>query len=137
MCCTPFTEVKYLVSRQDFVYESPINRVYTLDNANVNISVSILMKIIEDSDYVQQFVTNVAQQNELIDANIMERVRTMARTVKSKDAYNLRGDKHAEGMLNFLNTNLSNKGILVKRVMITNVTLDPAVADTMQETTIY
>jgi len=67
----------------------------------------------------------------------MERVRTMARTVKTKDAYNLRGDKHAEGMLNFLNTNLANKGILVKRVMITNVVLDAEIADAMQETTIY
>jgi regulator of protease activity HflC (stomatin/prohibitin superfamily) len=95
------------------------------------------LKIIEDSDYVQQFCTNVSQQNELIDANIMERVRTMARTVKSKDAYNLRGETHALGMLNFLNQNLANKGILVKRVMITSVTLDAEIADAMQETTIY
>jgi regulator of protease activity HflC (stomatin/prohibitin superfamily) len=89
------------------------------------------LKIIEDSDYVQQFCTNVSQQNELIDANIMERVRTMARTVKSKDAYNLRGETHALGMLNFLNQNLANKGILVKRVMITSVTLDAEIADAM------
>lgn len=61
----------------------------------------------------------------------------MARTVKSKDAYNLRGETHALGMLNFLNQNLANKGILVKRVMITSVTLDDDIADAMQETTIY
>ena len=31
----PFTEAKYLVSMQDFVYESPGNRVLTRDNVNV------------------------------------------------------------------------------------------------------
>ena len=51
--CTPFTEAKYLVSRQDFVYESPNNRVITRDNVNVSISVSILLKINDESDYVQ------------------------------------------------------------------------------------
>ena len=61
----------------------------------------------------------------------------MARTVKSKDAYNLRGDTHAKGMEEFLNANLKNKGILVKRVMITSVTLDAEIADAMQDTTIY
>lgn len=51
--CTPFTEAKYLVSRQDFVYESPNNTVITRDNVNVSISVSILLKINDESDYVQ------------------------------------------------------------------------------------
>jgi hypothetical protein len=53
----------------------------------------------------------------------MERVRTMARTVKSREAYGLRGDTHAKGMMEFLNLNLQGKGIHVKRVMITNVVL--------------
>jgi hypothetical protein len=52
MFCTPFTEAKYLVSKQDFVYESPNNRVITQDNCPVSISVSILIKIIEESDYI-------------------------------------------------------------------------------------
>ena len=60
MMCTPFTEAKYLVSRQDFVYESPNNRVITRDNVNVSISISILLKINDQSDYVQQLVTNVS-----------------------------------------------------------------------------
>jgi len=53
MWCLPFTEAKYLVSKQDFVYMSPNNSVLTLDNVTVSISVSILVKIKEDSDYVQ------------------------------------------------------------------------------------
>lgn len=137
MWCLPFTEAKYLVSKQDFVYESPNNQVLTLDNVSVSISVSILVKIKEDSDYVQQLVTNVNQINETIDANIMERVRTMARSIKSKDAYNLRGEQHAKGMKEHLNMNLNNKGILVKRVLITNVILTEDIAGAMQETTIY
>lgn len=137
MICTPFTEAKYLVSRQDFVYESPGNRVITRDNVNVSISVSILLKINDDSDYVQQLVTNVSQINETIDANIMERVRTMARSIKAREAYSLRGADHAIGMKEHLNNNLNNKGIIVKRCIITNVVLEPEVADSMQEKTIY
>lgn len=134
---SPFTEAKYLVSMQDFVYESPENRVLTRDNANVSISVSILMKIVPEHEYVQQMVTNVSQINETIDANIMERVRAMARTVKAREAYSLRGEEHAKGMLDQLNFNLNNKGILIKRCIITNVVLDKEVADSMQEKTIY
>ena len=95
MFCTPFTEARYLVSMQDFVYENPKMRVLTVDNLNVEISVSLLVKIIEDSDYILSLCTNVSQMNELIEANLMERVRMMARTVKAKEAYNLRGSDHA------------------------------------------
>ena len=91
MCCSPFTEAKYLVSQQDFVYEYPNMRVITADNLNVSISISLLVKIIEESDQILALCTNVSQMNELLDANLMERVRTMARTVKAKEAYNLRG----------------------------------------------
>ena len=98
---------------------------------------SILLKINEESDYVQQLVTNVSQINETIDANIMERVRTMARMVKAREAYNLRGEQHAAGMKEHLNTNLNNKGIVIKRCIITNVILDTEVADSMQEKTIF
>uniref|UniRef100_A0A7S3CTK9 Band 7 domain-containing protein n=1 Tax=Strombidium rassoulzadegani TaxID=1082188 RepID=A0A7S3CTK9_9SPIT len=133
----PFTEAKYLVSKQDFVYESPENRVLTRDNANVSISLSILLKIVPEHEYVQQLVTNVSQINETIDANIMERVRAMGRTVKAREAYSLRGEQHAKGMLEHLNANLSNKGIMIKRVIITNVVLDKDVADSMQEKTIF
>mmetsp|Transcript_22397 Transcript_22397/g.34654 ORF Transcript_22397/g.34654 Transcript_22397/m.34654 type:complete len:152 (-) Transcript_22397:651-1106(-) len=137
MWCSPFTEAKYLVSMQDFVYESPLNRVLTRDNVNVSISLSILLKIVPEHEYVQQLVTNVAQINETIDANIMERVRAMARSVKAREAYSLRGEKHASGMVEHLNLNLQNKGILVKRCIITNVVLDRDVADSMQEKTIF
>ena len=43
--CLPWTEAKYLVSKQDFVYESPDNRVLTRDNLAIFVSISILIKI--------------------------------------------------------------------------------------------
>jgi len=52
----------------------------------------------------------------------------MGRSIKANQAYSLRGEQHAHGMLEHLNTNLSNKGIHVKRVIITNVILAPDVA---------
>ena len=122
---------------QDFVYESPNNRVLTRDNVNVSISLSILLKFEPEHEYVQQLVTNVSQINETIDANIMERVRAMARTVKAREAYSLRGEQHALGVVEHMNTNMQNKGVLVKRCIITNVVLDKDVADSMQEKTIF
>ena len=95
MCCLPFTEAKYLVSKQDFVYESPNNRVLTRDNLNIQISLSILMKIKAEGEQILQIATNVEQINEVIDANIMERVRALARQVKAREAYSLRGAEHA------------------------------------------
>jgi len=67
----------------------------------------------------------------------MERVRTMARTVKANEAYGLRGEHHAKGMLEHLNTNMSNDGLSIKRVIITNVVLNKEVSDSMQEKTIF
>jgi regulator of protease activity HflC (stomatin/prohibitin superfamily) len=57
--CLPWTEAKYLVSKQDFVYESPNNRVLTRDNLNITISLSILMKIEAEEETVMQLATNV------------------------------------------------------------------------------
>jgi len=136
--CLSWTVPRYLVSQQDFVYESPGNRVLTRDNVTVDISLSILMKIKQDEgDVVQQLVTNVAQINEVIDANITERVRAMGRQVRASEAYSLRGGQHAQGMLDHLNLNLGNKGILVKRCIITSVVLLQSVAESMQEKTIF
>jgi len=73
-------------------------------------------------------VTNVPQINETIDANILERVRALARTVKAREAYSLRGSEHAQGMLEFLNNSLNNKGVFVKRCIIKSVKLDEEVA---------
>jgi len=137
MWCLPWTQARYLVSKQDFVYESPNNRVLTRDNLNVTISLSILIKVVPEHEYVQQLVTNVPQINETIDAQIMERVRVLARQVKAREAYSLRGEQHAKGMKEHLNTNLARFGIQVKRCIITSVVLDEDVAMSMQDKTIF
>ena len=46
MWCLPWTETKYLVSKQDFVYESPGNRVITADNLSVTISISLVLNVV-------------------------------------------------------------------------------------------
>lgn len=125
------------MSQQDFVYESPDNRVLTRDNLSITISISLLLKVVPESDYVLQLVTNVPEINETIDANIMEKVRGLARGVKARDAYSLRGKEHAKGMFESLNQALNNKGIQVKRCIITSVKLDETVASSMQDKTVY
>lgn len=65
----------------------------------------------------------------------MERVRVLARQVKGREAYKLRGEQHAAGMLEYLNLNLNNKGIRVKRCIIKSVKLDNSVAHTLEDKT--
>lgn len=90
------------------MYESPSNRVITADNLNVEISLSLVLKVVhkdpnnasqadleDNKTKIMQLVTNVNQYNELIDSNIQERVRLIARSVKASQAYTLRGDVHA------------------------------------------
>jgi regulator of protease activity HflC (stomatin/prohibitin superfamily) len=67
----------------------------------------------------------------------MERVRVLARQVKAREAYSLRGEQHAKGMKEHLNTNLARFGIQVKRCIITSVVLDEEVAMSMQDKTIF
>jgi hypothetical protein len=73
----------------------------------------------------------------VIDANIQERVRLMGRSVNANHAYSLRGGEHAQGMLDHMRTNLQNKGIVVKRCIITSVTLHESVASNLEERTIF
>ena len=40
-------------------------------------------------------------------------------------------------VLDVLNNNLNNKGIMIKRTIITSVILDSEISDNMQEATIY
>ena len=61
----------------------------------------------------------------------------MGRQVRATEAYSLRGGQHAQGMLEHLNLNLVNQGILVKRCIITSVLLLKSVADSMREKTIF
>ena len=80
----------------------------TSDNLPVEISLSLVLKIVHKESAnassaeqeankakIMQLVTDVNQYNELIDANIQERVRLIARTVTASQAYKLRGDTNA------------------------------------------
>ena len=51
----------------------------------------------------------------------MERVRGMARAVKANEAYSLRGEEHAKGMIEHLNLNMAKNGVKIKRCIITNM----------------
>jgi len=73
----------------------------------------------------------------MLEAAITERVRNLARSVSSKNVYSLRGEKHADQMKAHLKQVMSNKGINVKSVIITNVKLPPDVANSLQEKTIF
>lgn len=67
----------------------------------------------------------------MLEAAITERVRTMVRSVRSKNVYSIRGAKHATQMKNYLRDVMATKGINVKEVIITNVKLPFDVANSL------
>ena len=80
---------------------------------------------------------NINELNQMLEAAITERVRTMARSVQSKNIYSIRGAKHAQQMKNYLRDVMATKGINIKDVIITNVKLPQDVANSLQEKTIF
>ncbi len=84
-----------------------------------------------DHDYVYQLCMNVNELNQMLEAAITERVRGLARQTSSKNVYSLRSDKHGDSMLSSLKNTMSNKGVNIKSVIITNVSLPPDVADSL------
>ena len=80
---------------------------------------------------------NINELNQMLDAAIQERVRTMARSIPSSKIYSIRGADHATSMKNYLRDVMATKGINIKDVIITNVKLPNDVASSLQEKTIF
>ena len=98
---------------------------------------SVVLQIQPEHEYVYQLCMNVNELNQMLEAAITERVRTMVRTVPSKRIYSIRGAKHAQSMKKYLHDVMSTKGINIKDVIITNVKLPQDVASSLQEKTIF
>ena len=126
--CLPWTEAQYLITKQNIVFDQPVTSCPTSDNIFVQIDVSVVLNVNMDSDYVYNLCMNVSELNQMLEAAITERVRTMVRQVSSRKIQSIRGDEQAESMVKHLRSVMSNKGINIKTVIITHVKLPNDVA---------
>ena len=161
----PWVRVKYLVTKQTFVFNTPVKGCKTADNVTVTIDVTLSLRIMgdesrgEDPELVRTFVykmqpSGLSQQ--LKDAQ-EEAVRALARSVNHTEVYGLRsaeqpksqddmGGDDAKGenssnvtavMKRSLNNQFNKYGVQITDVAITNVRLPRDIAMQMQEKTTY
>lgn len=137
--CLPFTKIQFLVTKQNFQFDVPVRNCPTLDNIKIRIEVSIVMRIREGEENIKNFVykTSVNQLNEQLDSAISERIRVLARTKTHLQAYSMKGKDHTEEMLRYMNGIFETKGIEIRSVIITNVLLNPEIANQLEENTTY
>ena len=127
------------MTQQNFQFDVPVRNCPTIDNIYIQIEVSIVMRVKGNEEDVKNFCykTSVNQLNEQLDAAISERVRVLARSKTHLEAYNIKGKEHTEEMLRYMNGIFETKGIEIRSVIITNVLLDPEIADQLEEKTTY
>jgi len=119
------------------VFDQPVTSCPTSDNIFVRIDVSVVLNVNEDSNYVYQMCLNVSELNQMLEAAITERIRTMVRQVSSRKIQCIRGDEHAQAMVQHLRSVMAPKAINIKSVIITHVKLPDDVAQSLQEKTIF
>uniref|UniRef100_A0A7S1Z6D7 Band 7 domain-containing protein n=1 Tax=Trieres chinensis TaxID=1514140 RepID=A0A7S1Z6D7_TRICV len=105
----PWLKVSHLVTKQSVVFNTPIRGCKTKDNVTVQIDISIVLRVMGDSDRpgddpqnVYKFVHEVTArglQAQLVDAQA-EAVRTLARSVTHTEVFGLRnvGRQELEGV---------------------------------------
>lgn len=96
-----------------------------------------MLNVNEESEYVYNLCMNVSELNQMLEAAITERVRNMVRGVSSSKIQCIRGDDHAQTMVQHLKQVMANKGINIKAVIITTVKLPTDVSNSLQEKTIF
>lgn len=160
----PWVRVKYLVTKQTFVFDTPVKGCKTADNVTVTIDVTLSLRIMgdeskgEDPELVRTFVYKMQPaglSQQLKDAQ-EEAVRALARSVNHTEVYGLRsaespnqvgeqtddakgkqGANVTDVMKRSLNNQFNKYGVQITDVAIKNVRLPREIAMQMQEKTTY
>jgi len=137
--CMPYTQIQFLITKQNFQFDVPVRNCPTIDNIYVQIEVSIVMRVRPGEENIKNFVykTSVNQLNEQLDAAISERIRVLARSKTHLEAYSIKGKEKGKEHTEYMNGIFESKGIEIRSVIITNVKLDPEIADQLEEKTTY
>jgi regulator of protease activity HflC (stomatin/prohibitin superfamily) len=133
-CLPPWYKVAYLVNTQHIPYHFQVKECPTRDNVQIKIDVDVMLHIKDPVSFV--FDIGPEKLEELLRATQAEAVRSLVRSIKVQEAYNLRGAEGAD-MVNSLNDKLNHYGVQIEFVTIANVTLPPSIAVAMQTETTF
>jgi regulator of protease activity HflC (stomatin/prohibitin superfamily) len=130
----PWYQVAALVNTQFIPYNFKIKQCPTRDNNPIKIDVDLMFRIVEPLTFFYDI--GVEKLEELLRSSQAESVRSLVRSIKASQAYDLRGTDSSD-MLKSLNDKLNAYGVHVEFITIANVILPANMALSMQSETIY
>ncbi|RLN92783.1 hypothetical protein BBJ28_00010702 [Nothophytophthora sp. Chile5] len=130
--------VSHIVTKQAVAYSNPIRGCPTSDNVMVDIDISISFQIGPTEEDAVKFVYTLGAHrfDELLYSLTEEAIRGLVNSVRYDQVHDLRED-FAMGMKKDLNDKLSQFGVLIHNVKVTNVELPPTLSSTLEGTAAF
>lgn len=129
----PLYDVRYLVSKQLIVFDTPVKDVKTKDAIAVNIDVLMTFEIVRAPD----FVYNIGPEkfDDLLRASQDEALRQMASRTEVQNIYDLHGTSTTD-ILTELNTKFEKYGVVIHHFTVKNVTIPENLANGFEAKTL-
>lgn len=133
-----WNRVSHVVTKQAVAYSNPVRGCPTSDNVMVDIDISISFQIGPTEDDAVKFVYSLGAHrlDELLYSLTEEAIRGLVNSVRYDQVHDLRED-FAMGMKRDVNDKLSQFGIFIHNVKVTNVELPPSLSSTLEGTTAF
>ncbi|TMW68521.1 hypothetical protein Poli38472_005989 [Pythium oligandrum] len=130
--------ISHIVTKQAVSYTNPVRFCPTSDNVMVDIDISISFQIGPTEDDAVRFVYSLGAHrfDEMLYSLTEEAIRGLVQSVRHDQVHDLRED-FAQGMKKDLNTKLSEYGVFIQNVKVTNVDLPQKLSRTLEETTAF
>ncbi|DAZ95485.1 TPA: hypothetical protein N0F65_001965 [Lagenidium giganteum] len=133
-----WNRISHIVTKQAVTYSNPVKFCPTLDNVMVDIDISISFQIGPTEEDAVRFVYSLGAHrfDELLYSLTEEAIRGLVHSVRHDQVHDLRED-FALGMKKDLNHKLSEYGVFIHNVKVTNVDLPKFLSNTLEETTAF
>lgn len=133
-CFPCFYQVDKLVSKQVFVFDTPVRDVKTKDNVTVNIDVLIVFRIEKARDFVYQI--GPAKFDDLLRAMQDEALRQMAIETPVEKIYDLHGTD-TNHIVHDLNQKVEKYGVKILHFTVKGVRIPDRMAQDFEDRTLY
>ena len=140
--CLPWTQIQFLVTKQNVTYSFPVRACPTFDNIFVALDICVVFRCKVDesrwddpqvaklnTDNIFNFCYRISinQLNEQLEAALTERIRVLIRSKTHLEVYQIKGKTNTADMKKFLNEMFGPKGLEFLDIIITEVLLPPEV----------
>ncbi|KAF1326409.1 hypothetical protein FI667_g8546, partial [Globisporangium splendens] len=133
-----WNRISHIVTKQAVSFSNPVRFCPTLDNVMVDIDISISFQIGPKEEDAVKFVYTLGAHrfDELLYSLTEEAIRGLVHSVRHDQVHDLR-EEFALGMKKDLNAKLTEYGVFIHNVKVTNVELPPKLSATLEETTAF